>query len=142
MPTPSPVLDLVADELGRMVSRLRSIGAPRLGQPCVPPFPTRADAVRHLVRELVTVADDTLPHGVPPRFDDVLLGDQLAVIGSDALAGLRSAPDGSSAAVLVLGELVLHRFDLDGTLPKGEAARVLAGGDDLVARLRERCPAG
>ena len=141
MPTPPPVLDLVADELARLVSRLRSIGAARLGQASVPPFLTRADAVRHLVRELVAVADDTLGHGLPPRFEDVLLGDQLAVVGADALTALRSAPDGSTEAVFVLGEVVLHRYDLDGTLPRGEAARVLAGGADLVGRLRERCPA-
>jgi hypothetical protein len=36
---------------------------------------------------------------------------------------------------------VLHRFDLDGSLPKGDAVRVLGDGD-LVAVLRARCPAG
>lgn len=139
---PTPVVELVADELGRLVSRLRSIGAARLGQPSVPPFATRADAVHHLVRELVAVADDTLGHGVPPRFEDVLLGDQLAVVGSDALTALASAPEGPTTAVFVLGELVLHRYDLDGTLPKGEASRLLGGEDALVDRLRARCPAG
>jgi hypothetical protein len=129
-----PAQQLAAQELGRLVSRLRSIGAPRLAAASVPPFVTRADAVHHLVHELVLVAGDT--HGFPRRFEDVLLGDQLAVVGADALRALRS----DAEAVFVLGEIVLHRFDLDGSLPKGEAARILGDGD-LVTHLRVRCPA-
>ena len=129
--------DLLADELTRLVSRLRSIGGPRLASASVPPFSTRADAISHLIRELVVVADEQ--HGFPDRIDDVLLGDQLAVVGADALRALSG--NGSDAeAQFVLGEVVLHRFDLDGTLPKGPAVAALGGGD-LVARLRERCPA-
>jgi hypothetical protein len=134
----TPVLDLAAQELARLVSRLRSIGAPRLATASTPPFATRADAIHHLVRELVLVADSS--HGFPRRFEDVLLGDQLAVVGADALLALGS--DGHSAhARFVLGEIVLHRFDLDGSLPKGDAVRVLGDGD-LLSLLRERCPAG
>jgi hypothetical protein len=133
----SPVLDLASDELARLVSRLRSIGAPRLAAASVPPFVTRADAIHHLVRELVVVADET--HGFPKRFEDVLLGDQLAVVGADALRELGSRAD-PDEALFVLGEVILHRFDLDGSLPKGDAVSVLGGGD-LVARLRARCPA-
>jgi hypothetical protein len=129
-----PAQQLAAQELGRLVSRLRSIGAPRLAAASVPPFVTRADAVHHLVQELVLVAGDT--HGFPRRFEDVLLGDQLAVVGADALRALGS----DAEAVFVLGEIVLHRFDLDGSLPKGEAARILGDGD-LVTQLRVRCPA-
>jgi hypothetical protein len=131
----TPAKQLAAQELGRLVSRLRSIGAPRLAAASVPPFATRADAVHHLVRELVLVADDS--HGFPRRFQDVLLGDQLAVVGADALRALSS----DTEAVFVLGEIVLHRFDLDGSLPKGEATRILGDGD-LVRLLRARCPAG
>jgi hypothetical protein len=131
----TPAKVLAAQELGRLVSRLRSIGAPRLAAASVPPFTTRADAVHHLVRELVLVAGDT--HGFPRRFEDVLLGDQLAVVGADALRALSS----DAEAAFVLGEVVLHRFDLDGSLPRGEAVRLLGGGD-LVATLRARCPAG
>ncbi len=126
--------ELAGQELARLVSRLRSIGAPRLATASVPPFVTRADAVHHLVRELVALTDDS--HGYPHRFEDVLLGDQLAVVGADALASLGSESDG----VFLLGEIVLHRFDLDGSLPKGDAVRVLGDGD-LVAALRARCPA-
>jgi len=132
-----PVLDLATSELARLVSRLRSIGAPRLAAPSVPPFRTRADAIHHLVRELVHLTDES--HGFPEPLGDVLLGDQLAVIGADALAALRSRPD--EETVYVLGEVVLHRFDVDGTLPKGDVARALGKGD-LVERLRRRCPAG
>ena len=128
---------LLEDELTRLVSRLRSIGGPRLGAACAAPFATRAGVVHHLVRELVLVADEQ--HGFPAPVDDVLLGDQLAVVGADALRVLRSA--GSADEVLfVLGEVVLHRFDVDATLPKGLALTALGGGD-LVARLRDRCPA-
>lgn len=127
--------DQLEDELDRLVSRLRSIGGPRLQAAAVAPFVTRADMIAHLVRELVVVADER--HGFPDRLDDVLLGDQLAVVGADALRALRTT--GSADEVLfVLGEVVLHRYDLDGTLPK----ETVLGGGDLVARLRERCPAG
>ncbi|BEP12269.1 hypothetical protein acdb102_05800 [Acidothermaceae bacterium B102] len=129
---------VLEQELARLVSRLRSIGGPRLAAVSVPPFTKRADAINHLVRELVVVADEA--HGFPSRLDDVLLGDQLAVVGGDALRTLRSR--GSADEVLfVLGEVVLHRFDLDGSLPKGDAITALGGGD-VVARLRARCPAG
>jgi hypothetical protein len=131
--TPS-VPELAAQELARLVSRLRSIGAPRLAAASVPPFATRADAIHHLVRDLVVLGDST--HGFPPRFEDVLLGDQLAVVGADALRVLGSDGD----ARFVLGEIVLHRYDLDGSLPKGKALHVLGDGD-LVALLRPRCPA-
>ncbi|MDX6242659.1 MAG: hypothetical protein QOE76_382 [Frankiales bacterium] len=130
--------ELAAQELARLVSRLRSIGARRLATGSVPPFPTRADAIHHLVRELVLVADSS--HGFPRRFEDVLLGDQLAVVGADALRALSSEGDPAHAR-FVLGEIVLHRFDLDGSLPKGDAVRILGEGD-LVALLRARCPAG
>jgi hypothetical protein len=128
---------LLADELARLVSRLRSIGRPRLAAASVPPFTTRADAIDHLVREMVAVAG--AEHGFPPRIDDVLLGDQLAVVGADALRALRSSGS-DDETLFLLGEVVLHRFDLDGTLPKGATVTALGGGD-LVARLRERCPA-
>ena len=136
---PSPALELAAAELARLVSRLRSIGAPRLATASVPPFGTRADAIHHLVRELVVMADES--HGFPKRFEDVLLGEQLAVVGVDALAAVGAGDDATARAVLLLGEVVLHRYDLDGSLPKGDALEILGGGD-LVATLRARCPAG
>jgi hypothetical protein len=128
---------LLTDELARLVSRLRSIGGPRLAAAATPPFATRADAIIHLVREMVAVVGEQ--HGFPTRVDDVLLGDQLAVVGADALRALTSRGSGDET-VFLLGEVVLHRFDLDATLPKGPAVTALGGGD-LVARLRERCPA-
>ena len=76
-------------------------------------------------------------NGFPARIDDVLLGDQLAVVGADALAGTSGRGPPSAEKLFLLGEVVLHRFDLDGTLPKGEAVTALGGGD-LVARLRGR----
>lgn len=130
-------LELVSAELDRLVARLRSIGAARLAAASVPPFATRADAAWHLVLELAAVPDDQ--HGSPRRFTDLLLGDQIAVVGADALAALAFRPDGE--AEWVLGEVVLHRCDVDGSLPKGDVARALGGDDDLVARLRARCPA-
>ena len=129
---------MLEQELARLVSRLRSIGGPRLAAASVPPFTKRADAIHHLVRELVVLADEA--HGLPARLEDVLLGDQLAVVGGDALVAMRSR--GSADEVLfALGEVVLHRFDLDGSLPNGEAIAALGGGGgDVVARLRARCP--
>jgi hypothetical protein len=129
-------LELAAQELERLCSRLRNIGAGRLASSAVPPFGTRAEAIRHLVRELVLLTDDTLPHGYPVPVEDLLLGDQLAVVGADALAALRTRAD---QGTFVLGELVLHRHDLDGSLPGGEVAAALGDGA-LVADLRARCP--
>jgi hypothetical protein len=129
-------LELAAYELDRLCSRLRNIGAGRLASSAEPPFGTRAEAVRHLVRELVVLTDDTVPHGQPGQVGDLLLGDQLAVVGADCLAALRSRHEDG---VFVLGELVLHRYDLDGTLPRGDVAQALGDGA-LVANLRTRCP--
>jgi hypothetical protein len=141
--TPPPteqVLDLATDELARMVSRLRSIGGPRLGTASVPPFATRADAVQHLVRELVEISGDSVQHGFPKRLEDALLGDQLAVVGADALQALGSrVAEAADESLFILGEIVLHRFDVDGSLPGGAVARVLGDGD-LATRLRARCP--
>lgn len=67
-----------------------------------------------------------------------MLGDQLAVVGTEALAAVRRRGDDP---VFVLGELVLHRYDLDGTLPRGDVAAALGDGA-LLANLRTRCPAG
>jgi hypothetical protein len=134
---PPSVRLLAAQELERLVSRLRSVGAARLALPAAEPFSSRVDAVHHLVRELVELSGEG--HGYPDRLGAALLGDQLAVVGGDALRALSSRPD--SEALFVLGELVLHRFDVDGTLPKGDVAATLGAGD-LLARLRSRCPAG
>jgi hypothetical protein len=130
-------LELAGQELDRLCSRLRSIGSGRLASAAEPPFGTRASAIRHLVRELVAVADDTLPYGYPAPVEDLMLGDQLAVVGAEALAALGRRGDDP---VFVLGELVLHRYDLDGTLPGGDVAAALGDGA-LVADLRARCPA-
>jgi hypothetical protein len=129
-------LELAAQELDRLSSRLRNIGAGRLASTAEPPFGTRAGAIRHLVRELVLLTDDTLTYGFPPPVEDLLLGDQLAVVGADALAAMRSRGEDG---VFLLGELVLHRYDLDGTLPRGDVAAALGDGA-LVAILRTRCP--
>ena len=131
-------LELAAQELDRLCSRLRNIGAGRLASAAEPPFGTRASAIRHLVRELVLVTDDTLPHGYPGPVEDLLLGDQLAVVGTEAMTAVRARGDDPG---FVLGELVLHRYDLDGTLPRGDVAAALGDGA-LVANLRARCPAG
>ena len=130
-------LELAAHELDRLCSRLRSIGPGRLASAAEPPFGTRASAIRHLVRELVVLADETLPHGYPPPVEDLMLGDQLAVVGAEAVAAMRSRGEDP---VWMLGEVVLHRYDLDGTLPRGDVAKALGDGA-LVANLRTRCPA-
>lgn len=129
-------LELAGQELDRLCSRLRSIGAGRLASAAEPPFGTRASAIRHLVRELVVVADDTVPHGYPTPVDEVMLGDQLAVVGAEALVALSARGDDP---LWVLGEMVLHRYDLDGTLPRGEVAEALGDGA-LLETLRQRCP--
>jgi len=124
------------------------------------PFASRAAAAHHLAEQLATAAwqlepaaDRALP--APPPLpllpDEPAVVDQLAVTADDlgrALDGAGSGRSDAAVAVGALAEVVLHRYDLDGSLPGRRAARALrlldegmavAEPDRLLELARARC---
>jgi hypothetical protein len=130
MPAPDP-LDVLRREVRSLVTRVRGFSATRLAAGA-PPIGTKADAAFHLARELAVLAaraegaagadayGDRLP-----RLGDFVLADQLAVVGHDLVAALAARAEVGIAAT-ALGEVVLHRRDLDGSLPGRDAVVALA----------------
>jgi hypothetical protein len=129
----------VADALEREVRGLRR----RLREApmhwfaaAAPPFATRDDAAFHVVRR---IAGDAFACEFPgrlmppvPRLPALALADQLDVVAHDLLAFV----DGNDAlAGLLLAELLLHRWHIDGS-PPGPASSALAatltGESDLA----------
>jgi hypothetical protein len=123
---PAAALDVLAREVRALVSRLRGFSITRF-RAAAPPFASRGDAAHHLVSAVAAAA--ALAEGGPvravPRLGDFALADQLAVVGADLLAALAVRPDEGLAAD-ALGELVLHRRDIDGFPPGREAVELLA----------------
>ncbi|MFL6139420.1 MAG: hypothetical protein ACJ74O_16675 [Frankiaceae bacterium] len=123
---PAAVHDVLAREVRALVARLRGFSVTRFGA-AAPPFATRGDAAHHLVSAVAAAA--AAAEGVPahpvPRLGDFALADQLAVVGADLVAALSAGPDPRLAAG-ALGELVLHRRDIDGFPPGREAVELLA----------------
>ena len=75
------------DELARLVDRLRSMSLVRLaGQ--LPPYSSRADAVRELIAEVAQsgLSWEGMTERPVPRLGDESVGDQLAVVGADLVA--------------------------------------------------------
>jgi hypothetical protein len=130
VPEPS-ALDVLRRELRSLVTRVRGFSATRLAA-AAPPIGTRADAAFHLAAELAGLAARAeTPAGARvverplPRLGDFTLADQLAVVGNDLVGAVEAGgPPGLAAAAL--GEVVLHRRDLDGSLPGKDAVVVLA----------------
>jgi hypothetical protein len=123
---PAAVLDVLAREVRALVTRLRGFSITRF-RAAAPPFATRGDAAHHLVTAVAAAAAraEGAPVRAVPRLGDFALADQLAVVGADLVAALSARPDPSLAAD-ALGELVLHRRDIDGFPPGGEAVQLLA----------------
>jgi hypothetical protein len=123
---PATVIDVLAREVRALVARLRGFSVTRFAS-AAPPFATRGDAAHHLVTSLAAAA--ATAEGVPvrpvPRLGDFTLADQLAVVGTDLVAALSARSDPALAAG-ALGELVLHRRDIDGFAPGQEAVGLLA----------------
>jgi hypothetical protein len=119
-------------EVRSLVARVRGFSATRLAA-AAPPIGTRADAAFHLAAELaVLAARAETPAGAPvavnralPRLGDFVLADQLAVVGNDLVTALDQRPAPALAAA-ALGEVVLHRRDLAGSLPGRDAVAALA----------------
>lgn len=134
--------ELLEREIHLLVARLRHFTAARYAAPA-PPFGTRADAIRHLAGQLVAAA------GVPyplPALPDMALADVIAVTGGDLLA---TRPSERTAAA-ALAEVLLHRYELDGSLPGPRAAAAIlplldptvpADREHLLPVARRSCPA-
>ena len=123
---PAAALDVLAREVRALVARLRGFSLARF-RAAAPPFATRGDAAHHLVTAVAAAAAraEGEPARPVPRLGDFALADQLAVVGADLVAALAAGPDPSLAAD-ALGELVLHRRDIDGYPPGREAVELLA----------------
>lgn len=142
------MLELLTREIDLLVGRLRDFTPARYAAAALP-FADRAGVARHLAQQLVTFSgsDRQLPV-LPP----LACADLVAVTGAD-LAAARPAGEVVAAA---LAEVLLHRFDLDGSPPgRAAALAVLAVLDPsppatgataapperLLALARRRCPA-
>lgn len=139
---PTTPRELLARELDLLVARLRDFSPTRYAAPA-PPFPTRAGAMWHLAGFLVSAAGVDQPL---PALPDMALGDVIAVVGHE----LCIAAPGEPAAAAALAEVLLHRYEIDSSLPGQRAAqgvlRVLepTGADSprqLLRVARLRCPA-
>lgn len=140
------LLDVLTRELDLLVGRARALAPARwslpLGAPT--PFATRADALFHLAAWLAAASGAPVP--LPRLTNPLALGDQLAVVGDDLVGELRTGRRPVGAASAALGELLLHRHDLDGVRPGQRAGGLAVGGEladaDVVLRtLTARCPA-
>lgn len=133
-----PVVERLGRETAALVARLRP-WTPARWSAAARPGVTRADVVHHLVQVLADAAADAegQPRRRVPRLDvDLVLPDQLAVVVADLLA----AGAGEGAAAL-LGEVLLHRYDVDGSPPPAGAVEALhaAGPAEVLRRAREAC---
>lgn len=115
--TPLVLAELLDHELTLLVTRLRDFSPTRYAAP-TPPFPSRAAALRHLTVYLVRAAgvDRQLP-----TLSDMALADIVAVTGHD-LCATELTEAGAAAA---LAEVLLHRYDVDASLPGRPAAEAV-----------------
>lgn len=139
-PTTTP--ELLGRELDLLVARLRDFSPARYGAPA-PPFASRAGAMWHLARYLVSATGVERPLPVLP---DMALADVVAVVGHDLCL---SEPD-EAAAAAALAEVLLHRYEIDGSVPGRRAFRAVLDALDptgsesprqLLRVARLRCPA-
>jgi hypothetical protein len=85
----------LADQVARLADRLRSLSDVRLGAG-LPEGGSRADAARRLAQQLADAAAELAgePRRELPRLDDLVVGDQVAVTGTDLVDALRRAAPG------------------------------------------------
>lgn len=140
--TPTTMPDLLSHELGLIVGRLRGFSPTRYAAPA-PPFPSRAAAMWHLAQYLV---DATGVEARLPVLPDLALADVVAVTGHD----LCSAELSDAGAAAALAEVLLHRYEIDGSLPGRRASALVLGvlgpdvpatANQLLVLARLRCPA-
>jgi hypothetical protein len=120
----SAALDALDRELRGFRRRLRE-SAPAWFAVGAPPFATRGELAFHVVRRTAATGFGIEWPGraLPdlPRLPDLSLADQLDVVATDLLA---VASGDESAVARLLGELLVHRQQLDGAAP-GPAATAL-----------------
>ncbi len=82
----------LAEQVGRLADRLRSLSDVRLARP-LPPSGSRADAAHALAQRLAdhAAALEGEPGRVVPRLHDLAVGDQVAVTGTDLVRALQGA---------------------------------------------------
>lgn len=111
--------ELLDHELTLLVARLRDFSPTRYAAPA-PPFPTRAAAMWHLAGQLVRAAGQNRSL---PALPDMALADVLAVTGHELCA--TALTERSAAAALA--EVLLHRYEVDSSLPGGRTAAAVLG---------------
>lgn len=130
-------------ELRGFRGRLREVN-PRWYAAAASPFATRADVAFHVIERVAASAYALERPGavvpVVPRLPDLSLADQLDVVAADYLRVATS----DDASARLLGELLLHRAQLDGAPAGPEAMSVVrsATGVDAVDGWLTWCPLG
>jgi hypothetical protein len=155
------IVALLERELDGLVRRLRG-WSPRGWRPAAGPVGSRSDAAHHVACVLAVVGQGVEEAGragvpqwrEPPRLPVHALADAVTVTGHDAVHALRAvgadtpvwSPAGRvaarSLAQWALGEVLLHRHDLDGAAPGPQASAAAGTGGapaDVLAALRSRC---
>jgi len=102
------VVDQLAGQLARMADRLRSLSDVRLAA-AAPGGGSRADAAHALAQRLADAAATLGGHDVRlvPRLDDLAVGDQVAVTGTDLVHALRDAARGPATRWAAIAESAL-----------------------------------
>lgn len=139
---PDPLPALLERETSLLVDRLRTFTTTRFAA-AAPPFATKAAVVRHLAQQLVAAAG---VRRTLPALPVAALPDMLAVVAHDLLDTEPTEP----VAAGLLAEVLLHRYELDGSAPGRRASAAVlrtlepgneAAPDRLLAAARRRCPA-
>lgn len=158
---------LLDREAGLVVRRLRGFTESRYAA-AAPPLDSRAAVARHLAQVLAVAAQgiESSEAAVPPDWRELpelpvlALADAVAVTANDLGNALQSPPESAwtpagrrpvaELAAEMLAEVLLHRWDLDGSAPGAEAAAaslaVLVPGQPadagvLLVQAQLRCPA-
>jgi hypothetical protein len=120
----------LADEIDRVVAKLRTTPRARLGAPLSGPFPSRAAAGRALALTFAEAAQGIEDAGAPatpvwlplPLLADLAVGDQVKVVAHDFLAALVAAP---SLVWTPSGRMPVSELLRDVTASVAEVARFL-----------------
>ena len=120
----------LADEIDRVVAKLRTTPGARLAAPLAGPFPSRAAAGRALALTFAEAAQGIEDAALPampvwrplPVLADLAVGDQVKVVAHDFLTALVGAP---SLVWTPTGRLPVSELLLEVTASVGEVARFL-----------------
>ncbi len=139
----SETADALRRELRGLRARLRE-APPQWFTAAAPPFATREDVAFHVVQEIARESFASAHPGrrtpVVPRLPALSLADQFEVVTDELLCAL---PDDSAVAGPLLAEILLHRWQLDGSAPGplSSAAAAAATGEADVSGWQRLCDA-